>query len=41
MTAACDWCIGRLRAAKIPITSSINAYRADLVAESASARSRG
>lgn len=41
MTAACDWCIGRLRAAGMPITSSINAYRADLVAESASARSRG
>jgi hypothetical protein len=41
MTAACDWCIGRLRTAGLPITSSINAYRADLVAESAGARGRG
>ena len=41
MTAACDWCIGRLRTAGLPITSSINAYRADLVAESAGTRGRG
>lgn len=41
MTAACDWCIERLRSSGLPITSAINAYRADLVAESAKGRIRG
>lgn len=34
MTAACDWCIGRLRSGGVPVGPRIGAYRAGLAAES-------